>query len=135
MEFPEPIGLRKENEAILSATNVTFGYLPKKLLLKNVSVVVRPEHRIGILGANGVGKSTLLKLLLGQLDPLSGLVERNRNARISLFAQHHMDHLDLKQSPLDFLREKFADDIKTETNNSAQFVRQRLGTFGISLDA
>lgn len=60
-----------------------------------------------VLGANGVGKSTLINLLNGALIPLTGEISRNGHARIANFAQHHMDQLDLKLSPLDLLMKLF----------------------------
>ena len=58
------------------------------------------ESRIAIVGANGVGKSTLLKLLVGKLNLSSGNSYRNGRLNLSLFTQHHMDQLKLPLSPL-----------------------------------
>ena len=57
---------------------------------------------------NGAGKSTLLHLLTQQLQPTSGEAWLNRGARWAIFAQHHVDQLDLHASPQDFLAAKFA---------------------------
>jgi ATPase subunit of ABC transporter with duplicated ATPase domains len=57
---------------------------------------------------NGAGKSTLLHLLTQQLQPTSGEAWLNRGAKWAIFAQHHIDQLDLNSSPQDFLASKFA---------------------------
>ena len=48
-------------------SNVSFGYNPNELLLKNVDLDVQLDSRIGIVGPNGAGKTTALKLLIGAL--------------------------------------------------------------------
>lgn len=58
------------------------------------------ESRIAIVGANGVGKSTLLKLLVGKLNLSSGNSYRNGRLGLSMFTQHHIDQLKLPMSPL-----------------------------------
>ena len=53
------------------------------------------------VGPNGIGKSTLLKLILGELEPSSGEVKRHGRLRMGRFTQHHVDQLDLGKSALD----------------------------------
>ena len=53
------------------------------------------------MGPNGIGKSTLLKLILGELEPSSGEVKRHGRLRMGRFTQHHVDQLDLGKSALD----------------------------------
>ena len=71
-------------------------------------------------GANGVGKSTLLNLLMGKLRPLEGEVYRNAHARIAMFAQHHVDGLDLRFSAVDLMMQLFP-------GNNPQIFRRHLG--------
>ena len=59
------------------------------------------ESRIAIVGANGVGKSTLLKLLVGTLGVTSGNSYRNGRLGLSMFTQHHIDQLREPLSPLE----------------------------------
>jgi ATP-binding cassette subfamily F protein 3 len=77
---------------------ITFGYAPDKLILKNVNFDVDFDTRIAIVGANGTGKSTLyvylgepiagsktrhsIKILTGELNPISGHVTRNGRLRV-----------------------------------------------------
>jgi len=77
------------------------------------------------VGSNGAGKSTLIKLLTGELNPLSGQVNRNGRLRVGYFAQHHVDTLIPTMNPVQFLAHKFPG--KTE-----QEYRQHLGNFQIS---
>jgi ATP-binding cassette subfamily F protein 3 len=69
-------------------------------ILKHVKASVLPGQRIGILGANGQGKSTLVKSLVGQLAPLAGHRSEGKGLAIGYFAQQELDVLDLQDTPL-----------------------------------
>jgi ATP-binding cassette subfamily F protein 3 len=71
---------------IIRAPNITVGY-PDKPILKNVTVNIYRSDRVGIVGPNGCGKSTLIKTLVGELPPLAGTVERGSGVRIGYFDQ------------------------------------------------
>ncbi|MES1919977.1 hypothetical protein MHBO_001714 [Bonamia ostreae] len=131
MVFPAVEPLSKE---IVSLTNVYFGYNKNDILLKDVDFVIQCNSRIGLMGANGVGKSTLLKLIMGFYQPLKGKVEINENAKISFFTQHHVDSLDLEKSALENITKQFEDEIPEQIDNKAEYCRKRLGRFGISQD-
>lgn len=122
MEFPETERLEGN---MIDGKDLTFGYKRDGiLLLENVTCSIDMDSRIGCLGANGVGKSTLINLLLGHLEPLAGRVERNGNCRMATFTQHHMDQLNLQQTPLEYLMEIFP-------KNHPQIIRRHLGKFGV----
>eukprot|EP01083_Nonionella_stella_P113538 334754_1 len=129
-KFPEPDEI---DQAIVQLEDVKFGYKPEKLVLENINLTVHMDSRIGVIGANGVGKSTLIKLMLGLLEPTDGLVERNRHARIAYFTQHHYDQLDLTTSAVEYFLKKFQPELE-DTPDRVQFVRRHLGRFGISGD-
>jgi ATP-binding cassette, subfamily F, member 3 len=71
---------------IIRAPNITVGY-PDKPILKNVTVNVYRGERLGIVGPNGCGKSTLVKTLVGELPPLEGTVELGSAVRLGYFDQ------------------------------------------------
>ena len=65
---------------------------------------------LGHQGENGNGKTTLVKLITGELTPTKGVVERDSGARISIVNQHHADQLDLSLTPLAFMVSLFPGD-------------------------
>lgn len=74
-KFPEP---NKLAPPILGLKNISFKYENQPYLFKNLDFAIDMTSRVAIVGPNGVGKSTLLKLLLGDILPTSGEVVRNR---------------------------------------------------------
>ncbi|CCE78826.1 Piso0_000857 [Millerozyma farinosa CBS 7064] len=120
--FPEP---DKLSPPILQIQNVTFGYSPDKILFKNVELDVQLDSRIAFCGGNGTGKTTLLKLLMGSLNPTEGFISSNGRLRIGYFAQHHVDAMDLSLSAVSWLSRTFPG--KTDEE-----YRRHLGSFGIT---
>jgi ATP-binding cassette subfamily F protein 3 len=120
--FPET---EKISPPLLQLSEVTFGYNPAKIILNRGNFDVGLESRLAIVGSNGAGKSTLIKLLTGELAPLSGQVNRNGRLRVGYFAQHHVDTLIPTMNPVQFLAHRFPG--KTE-----QEYRQHLGNFQIT---
>lgn len=110
--------------------DLLFGYAPDNILINCVNSALEPTSRIGMIGANGAGKSTYIKLLVQQLEPLHGEVDRNRGCRVAVFTQHHIDQLDLHQTAVEFMMEKYADDIK-DIVRKQEHVRKYLGRFGL----
>ncbi|MGE4063490.1 MAG: ABC-F family ATP-binding cassette domain-containing protein [Rhodospirillaceae bacterium] len=103
---------------------VAVGYNGRPVL-SNVSLRLDNEDRIGILGANGNGKSTLVKLLAGRLAPLDGEVSRSSKLRVGYFAQHQADELDLAATPIVEMSRRLE-------KASEQQVRNHLGRFGFT---
>lgn len=89
---------------------VAFGYPGAKELFKGVDFQIDGQSRMVFVGENGNGKTSLVKLLLGELKPTQGTITVNRGARISLVNQHHADQIDLSMSPLQFMLRKFPGD-------------------------
>ena len=73
---------------MLAVDNVSFGYDAKKLLFEDVDFGLNMESRIALVGANGTGKSTLLKLMTEELTPTSGEVRQARMCRVGVYSQH-----------------------------------------------
>ncbi|KAH0564564.1 ATP-binding cassette sub-family F member 1 [Cotesia glomerata] len=122
--FPDPPPLQPP---ILGLHNVSFGYDTEKLLFKDVDFGIDLNSRVAIVGPNGVGKSTFLKLLLGELTPLQGDLIRNHRLRIGRFDQHSGEHLTAEETPSEYLMRLF--------NLPYEKARKQLGTFGLSSHA
>ncbi|WP_028864686.1 ABC transporter ATP-binding protein [Psychromonas aquimarina] len=111
---------------LLTLEKVSAGY-DDLLILDKIKLNLVPGSRIGLLGRNGAGKSTLIKLLSNQLQPFSGKLEINPNAKIGYFAQHQLEFLRLDESPLEHLA-RLAPDEKELV------LRNFLGSFGFQGD-
>jgi ATP-binding cassette subfamily F protein 3 len=90
---------QKISSPLLDMSEGRLGY-GDKAILEKVKLQLVPGARIGLLGPNGAGKSTLIKNLAGELEPLSGRLVRGENLAVGYFAQHQLDSLDDKASPL-----------------------------------
>ncbi len=95
-DFLEPI---KVPQQPVSLEEVDCGYA-SKVILSSVKRAVLAGSRIGVLGANGQGKSTLIKTITGSIPPLSGEVRFGKDIAIGYFAQHELDVLRADESPM-----------------------------------
>jgi ATP-binding cassette subfamily F protein uup len=94
----------KSGKQVIVLENVSYAHPGGPLLVKDFSMVLQREDRIGLLGANGTGKTTLLKLLLGELQPTAGKVEEGTRLEVAYFDQLRMQ-LDLDKTVIDNLAE------------------------------
>ncbi|HEY8358827.1 MAG TPA: ATP-binding cassette domain-containing protein [Ramlibacter sp.] len=103
-EFKEPANLPNP---MLSITDADFGYIaedgPPTTILRNVSRSVMAGQRIGILGANGQGKSTLVKTIARTMAPLAGTITEGKGLAIGYFAQQELDVLRPQDTPLEHM--------------------------------
>lgn len=83
--------------------NISKAY-DEKVYIKDFSYIVLRDDRIGITGDNGCGKTTLLKIMVGKLQPDSGMVQRGETVKIGIFAQEN-DGMDGNMKVLDYIRE------------------------------
>ncbi len=111
----------KVSSPLLDLAEGRLGY-GDKLVLDKVKLQLVPGARIGLLGPNGAGKSTLIKTLSGELSPLGGRLQRGENLVVGYFAQHQLDSLDPKASPLLHLQ-------RIAANEREQTLRDFLGGF------
>mmetsp|Transcript_20548 Transcript_20548/g.33848 ORF Transcript_20548/g.33848 Transcript_20548/m.33848 type:complete len:753 (-) Transcript_20548:154-2412(-) len=97
---------------VVQLQDVGFGYpgsSPARLF-QHCEFGITSKSRIVLLGENGNGKTTLVKLIMGELQPCEGNVRRSPHARYALVNQHHADQIDLSLTPLEFLASKFPGD-------------------------
>lgn len=118
--FPDPPPL---NPPILGIYGVTFGYSGQKPLFVELDFGIDMQSRVAIVGHNGVGKSTLLKLLVGEISPEIGECRKNHRLRIGKYDQHSGDQLDVDASAVEYLVTKY--------NLDYQDGRKMLGRFGL----
>uniref|UniRef100_A0A673LTE1 ATP-binding cassette sub-family F member 1 n=1 Tax=Sinocyclocheilus rhinocerous TaxID=307959 RepID=A0A673LTE1_9TELE len=122
--FPDPPPL---SPPILGLHSVDFGYEGQKPLFKNVDFGIDMESRVCIVGPNGVGKSTLLLLLTGKLNPIKGEMRKNHRLKVGFFNQQYADQLNMEESPTEYLQRNF--------NLQYQDARKCLGRFGLESHA
>src|SRR5574337_552281 len=131
-EFQEPANLPNP---MLALTDAAFGYRTeegkKKIILRGVSRTVLAGQRIGILGANGQGKSTLVKTIARTLAPLGGKVTEGKGLAIGYFAQQELDVLRSDDHPLGHMV-RLARELQQDARE--QDLRNFLGSFNFSGD-
>jgi len=124
--FPNP---DKIPSPMMSINKADVGYTEGKPVLRNVHENIDLDDRIALLGANGNGKSTMIKLIAGKLGAMRGDIFRSGKLRIGYFSQHQTEELDVNSTPyeemLKLMRVK-SPDVKEPV------VRAKLGAFGFS---
>ena len=105
--FPSPE--RPLGNPLIRIENGSVGYDPAKPILRNVNLRLDCDDRVGLLGSNGNGKSTLAKLLCGKLNTLEGHRRASNKLEYGYFAQHQLDELRPKLSAYDHIAELMPD--------------------------
>ena len=121
--FPAPEKML--SPPIIAVDDVSVGYDPAKPVLRHVTLRLDADDRIALLGSNGNGKSTLVKLLANRLTPFSGRIVRADKIQIAYFAQHQLDELNEDGSPYSHVRKLMPDAPEAK-------VRARAGAIGFS---
>jgi elongation factor 3 len=112
--FPQPgpiEGVKSKGKALMKMSKCTFTYpVNKTPTLFDISVQVSLSSRVACVGENGAGKSTMIKLLVGEIEPQEGEVWKHPNARIAYVAQHAFHHIEnhLDKTPNEYIRWRYA---------------------------
>jgi ATP-binding cassette subfamily F protein 3 len=120
--FPQP---EKLTPPILRIENVDVGYTKGKPILRKVDEQIDMDDRIALLGANGNGKSTLIKLIADKLEAMAGEVWRNGKLKIGYFSQHQTEELDMSSSA-------YVEMMRRMQGKPEAAVRAVLGKFGFN---
>ena len=123
IDLPSP--KRALSPPMLRFDDVALGYEPETHVLKRVNCRIDADDRIGLLGKNGQGKSTLAKAIMDILPAQSGFIKRHKKMRIGYFAQHEIDALNPDKSAYDHIVELMED--ATEAERRARLARFGLG--------
>lgn len=114
-KFPQPApleGVKAKGKVVMQMQNVSFTYpgAPRPQL-NNVNIRVSLASRVACVGANGAGKSTMIKLLTGELTPSTGNVMKHPMLRFAYVAQHAFHHiqLHLNKTPNEYIRWRYED--------------------------
>ncbi|KAF5321085.1 hypothetical protein D9619_000001 [Psilocybe cf. subviscida] len=123
--------IRKLPPPIIAFDSVAFAYSGKKqdYLYQNISFGIDMDSRIAILGANGTGKSTLLHLITGALQPVEGTISKHSALKLAKYSQHSADQLPYEKSPIEYFQSLFA---QKYPEKDIMAWRAQLGRFGLS---
>ena len=115
-------------KVLLDVKNLSFGYTEDNILFKNISFVLEKGQRLGIIGKNGKGKSTLLNTIAGELKPLGGEVHMNPSTSFAHFGQTNIARLHPNSTVMDEIH-------SANTKLSAQTIRGICGAMMFSGDS
>jgi len=133
--FPQPgpiEGVKSKGKALMKMSKCTFTYPGNDSpTLFDISVQVSLSSRVACIGENGAGKSTMIKLLVGEIEPQVGEVWKHPNARIAYVAQHAFHHIEkhLDKTPNEYIRWRYAnqgEDKESLVKVTLQFTEEEL---------
>lgn len=122
--FPGPDELRPP---LITLDDASVGYQEDKPILSRLNLRLDPDDRVALLGRNGNGKTTLARLLAGQLQPMSGEITVSKKLNVGYFTQYQVEELDRDETPYLHMA-RLMPDAKPAA------VRAQLGRFGFSGD-
>jgi ATP-binding cassette subfamily F protein 1 len=125
---------RKYNNNIIKLENISFGYNENNLILDDISFGLDMNSRITLVGLNGCGKSTLIKLITQEIKPLKGYINISDNIKIGYYNQHFDQQLPLDKTPIEFLSDIVPPD-ELLTMNKYEIVRKYLGRIKLESNA
>ncbi|MDG2320170.1 MAG: ABC-F family ATP-binding cassette domain-containing protein [Rhodospirillaceae bacterium] len=123
-DFPSPDELRPP---LITLNDAEVGYVADTPVLSQLDLRIDPDDRIALVGRNGNGKTTLARLLAGQLGPSQGGIQHSSKVRVGYFAQHQIEDLVIDETPFQHMTRMLPD-------AKPGAVRSQLGRFGFSGD-
>ena len=111
--FPQPSfleGVKSKGKFLIKMDNVSLTYPGNKVpTIQDISVRASMASRVACVGVNGAGKSTMIKVLTGELEPTQGSVWKYPNAKIGYIAQHAFHHIEkhLTKTPNEYIRWRY----------------------------
>ncbi|MEO6091521.1 MAG: ABC-F family ATP-binding cassette domain-containing protein [Novosphingobium sp.] len=121
-DFPSPSEMKPP---MITLEHASVGYIPGKPVLQRLELRIDPDDRIALLGRNGNGKTTLARLLAGQLAPMEGKLNASSKIQIGYFTQYQVEELAGDATPLEHMT-------RAMTGKTPGAVRAQLGRFGFS---
>jgi elongation factor 3 len=112
--FPEPgplEGVKSRSKVVLRMSNVTFTYPSKdKPTIEDISLTCSQTSRVAVIGANGAGKTTAIKVFVGEMMPQQGTIWKAAGLRMGYVAQHAFHHLEkhMNETPAQYIMWRFA---------------------------
>ncbi len=113
--FPSPRPVMAPPIVRLEAADI--GYTEERPVLRNITLRIDNDDRVAILGANGQGKSTLVKAISGRLPVMQGHLFKHKKLKIAYFAQHQLDELKPKETPFEHVRSLMPDGTEAEVRS------------------
>lgn len=123
VRFPFPVPTQLTDTYVCKLEEVSFSYPGGPELFCGVNCALWTDSRITLCGPNGIGKSTLLNLMTGVLEPTKGFITLSRQVRIGRYNQHFVDKLPLEKTPVECIQ-----DLGIPEEDKA---RRLLGSFGL----
>ncbi|TGK82509.1 ABC transporter ATP-binding protein [Leptospira noumeaensis] len=107
------VAAKRQGKTILEIHNLKKG-IADKLLINDFTYTFKAKERLGIIGPNGIGKSTLLNLMAGRITPDSGFIKPGMNTKVGYFDQTSSE-LPLERNVLDYIKDVAGEMIETES--------------------
>lgn len=112
----------RSGDVAFKATELTVGY-PQKIVFRNAEIEIRRGEKVALVGRNGEGKTTLMRVIMGQLEPVEGQARLGHNVQIGYFAQNQEDVLDKNETVFSTLDNVAVGDVRTKLRDIlAQFL-------------
>lgn len=103
----------RSGDIVFKGSNLTGGY-PQKIVFKDAEIEIRRGEKVALIGRNGEGKTTLMRIINGELEPISGKTVSGQNVKIGYFAQNQEDILDKNNTVFETLDKIAVGDIRTK---------------------